>query len=340
MSTRTLARPQRRARRILTSFAAVTALLTLAACSGSTDAAQADGDEGPRVYESDFGPVELPETIERIVSIDFYTPAALVDLGIYPVGVVNSYFTEAAAIPEQYKTAVAENGAESIGEYYELNLEAVAKAAPDLIIATSDFLPLDDPLRPELEKVAPILTFEARDGESWRTRATALAEILDKEDVLAPFVTAYNERRDEIKATYSDILSDYSYAVFVPVADEWATYADTHFSTPILRDLGATFREQEADEINENRFPNWFSYETLDRLSNADVILNNLGADAEVRAAVDANTIWTNLPAVQNGMVFDYIPLSPTGSFGWAMENLEDLDAMLAQVQAKVDGQG
>lgn len=340
MSTRAFARPRRTVRHLLTGVAALTALVALAACSSTSDTAQADDAAGPRIYESEFGPVELPASIERIVSIDFYTPAALVDLGVYPVGVVNSYFTEGAAIPEQYKTAVAENGAESIGEYYELNLEAVAEAAPDLIIATNDFLPLDDPLRPELEKLAPILTFQARDGESWRTRSTALAEILDKEAELAPFESAYNERRDAIKATYADILTDYSYAVFVPTPDGWGTYADTHFSTPILRDLGATFREQEADEINEFGFPNWFSYERLDRLSNADVLLANLGADAEVLASVEANTIWKNLPAVQAGMVVDYIPLSPTGSFGWAMENLDDLEAMLAQVQAKVDGQG
>lgn len=329
-----------RARRTLSIVVASAAVLALTACASASGAPQADDTSSVRVYESDFGPVELPETIERIVSIDFYTPAALADLGVYPVGVVNSYFTEIASIPEQYKTAIADSGAESIGEYYELNLEAVVKADPDLIIATSDFLPLDDPLRAELEKVAPILTFEARDGESWRTRSLALAEILDKEDVVAPLEAAYNERRDAITAEYGDILTDNAYTVFVPVADEWGTYADTHFSTPILRDLGATFREQADDEINDFGFPNWFSYETLDRLSNADVILRMPGADADVVAALDTNTIWTNLPAVQNGMVFDYIPLSPTGSFGWAMENLDDLETVLAQIQQKVDAQG
>lgn len=336
MSLFASAHPSRRARRLVGILTASTVVFALAACSAPADG---DAESATRVYENEFGSVELPKTIERIVSVDFYTPAALVDLDVHPVGVVNSYFTEGTAIPEQYKTAVVESGAESIGEYYELNLEAVAKADPDLIVATSDFLPMDDPLRAELEKVAPIITFEARDGESWRTRATDLAEILDKEDELQPLIDEYDARRDAIKEEYADILADQAVSVFVPQADEWGTYADTHFSTPILRDLGATFREQADDEVNEAKFPNWFSYENLDRLSNADAIFVQPGTE-EGRATLDTNAIWQNLPAVQNDMVFDYIPLSPTGSFGWALENLDDLEDLLAQVQAKVDAQG
>lgn len=331
------ARPNRRARRLVGILTASIAVFALGACSTPADGPP---DTATRVYENAFGKVELPETIERIVSIDFYTPAALVDLGVMPVGVVNSYFTdtEGMAIPTQYSAAVTESGAESIGEYFELNFEAVAKADPDLIVATSDFLPMDDPLRAELEKVAPIITFEARDGESWRTRATDLAEILDKEEELKPLIDEYDARRDAIKEEYADLLANQAVTVFVPMLDEWGTYADTHFSTPILRDLGATFRDQADDEVNEAKFPNWFSYENLDRLSNADAVFVMPGTE-EGRASLDTNTIWQNLPAVQNDMVFDYIQLSPTGSFGWALENLDGLEDLLAQMQAKVGTQ-
>jgi iron complex transport system substrate-binding protein len=337
MSRNTSARPHRRAARLSGLAVGIGAVLALTSCSASAEEKADD----TRVYESEFGDVELPESIERVVSVDFYTPAALLDIGITPVGVVNTYFTDTdgLAIPTQYTDAIRDSDAESIGEYYELNLEAVAQADPDLIIATSDFLPMDDPLREELEKVAPIITFEARDGESWRTRATELAKIFDKEEELQPFVDAYNERRDELKSEYADVLTGQSVAVFVPFADEWATYSDTHFSTPILRDLGATFREQADDEVNEAKFPNWFWYDNLDRLTNADALFL-ANRDEEVLSALDANTIWQNLPAVQNEMVFDYIPLSPTGSFGWASENLEDLGDLLGQVQTKIDAQG
>ncbi|MFF3064880.1 ABC transporter substrate-binding protein [Oerskovia sp. NPDC057915] len=329
----------RSVRRTLGALAASAAVLALAACSGA--ASPAEGKEGTRVYESEFGPVELPETVERIVSVDFYTPAVLLDLGVTPVGVVNSYFTdtEGAGIPLEYSEAIRDSDAESIGEYYELNLEAIVKADPDVVLATQDFLPLDDPLRAEIEKIAPIITFNARDGEAWRTRATELATILDKTAEMQPLVDDYEAKRDAIAAKYPVLLGDYAVTVFGPEPDEWGTYADTHFLTPILRDLGATFREQQDDEITEDGFPQWFSYEELGRIANADVIFMRNGVSAEQRATLDANTIWQNLPAVQSGLVFEYIELGPTGSFGWALQNLDDLDALLGQVQAAIDAQ-
>ena len=339
MSLFASAHPNRRARRLAGILTASVAVFALAACSAP---AEGDAAADTRVYESEFGDVVLPAEIERIVSVDFYTPAALIDLGVMPVGVVNSYFTdtEGAGIPLEYTEAVRDSDAESIGEYYELNLEAIVKADPDVVLATQDFLPLDDPMRAEIEKIAPIITFNARDGEAWRTRATELATLLDKTDELQPLIDEYESRRDEIAQKHQAVLEDYAVTVFGPEPDEWGTYAETHFITPILRDLGATFREQQDDEITEDGFPQWFSYEELGRLENADLVFLRNGVSDEQRAALDANTIWQNLPAVQNGLVFDYIERGPTGSYGWALGNLDDLENLLGQVQAKVDAQG
>lgn len=339
MSPFAFARPQRRARRLGGILTVSAVMLGLAACSAPAGGDTADE---TRVYSSEFGDVELPAEIERIVSVDFYTPAALLDIGVTPVGVVNSYFTDTdgGGIPVQYTKAIADSDAESIGEYYELNLEAIARADPDVVLATQDFLPMDDPMREEIEKIAPIITFNARDGEAWRTRATELARILDKTTELQPLIDKYDARRDEISAKYADILAEQAVTVFGPEPDEWGTYSDKHFITPILRDLGATFREQQDDEVTEDGFPQWFSYEELNRISNADVIFLRDGVSDEQRAALTANTIWQNLPAVQNGMVFDYIQRGPTGSYGWALGNLDDLETLLGQVQAKVDARG
>lgn len=325
--------------RVALSLAAAATALALTACAAP--ASNSEDTDATRVYENEFGTVELPETVERIVSVDFYTPAALLDVGVTPVGVVNSYFTdtEGLAIPLSYSEPIRESDAQSIGEYYELNLEAIVQAKPDLVVATQDFLPLDDPMREEIEKIAPIVTFNARDGEAWRTRSVELAKILGKEDLVQPLEQKYNERRDEIKAKYQDLLSDNTITLFAPMETEWGTYSDKHFMTPILRDLGANFREQQDDEVNPDGFPEWFSYEELNRLSNADIVFTLMNTPDEQLATLEKNTLWNNLPAVKNGMVFEYINLGPTGSFGWAMQNLDDLDERLGEVQAKLDAQ-
>lgn len=327
----------RSARRALGIIVAAAAAVTLSACTTSN----AGANDSTRVYKSEFGDIQLPENIERIVSVDFYTPAALLDIGVTPVGVVNSYFTdtEGIAIPLNYGDAIRDSDAQSIGEYYELNLEAIAKAKPDVVIATQDFLPLDSELRPEIEKIAPIITFNARDGEAWRTRSVELAKILDREDELAPLEAKYNERRDEIKTKYADLLANNTFTVFVPDETTWGTYSDKHWATPVLRDLGAKFREQKPDEVNPDGFPEWFSYEELSRLDNADIITYLTSSTPGAFEKLSENTLWQNLPAVKNGMVFEYIDLNPTGSFSWAQQNLDSLDKMFAQAQAKIDAQ-
>lgn len=338
MTQHPAAHPPLRTRRITTLLATGLALamtVGLAACAPA-DKASVGAAEATRTVETDFGPVEIPVDIERIVSVDFYTPAALVDVGVTPVGVVNSYFTDTtgAAVPLEYSSVVLDSGATSIGEYYELNVEAVAAAKPDVILATSDFLPLDDPLRAQMEKIAPIITFGAREQLSWKTRADAIAEILGKETELTPVKAAYEERLLAVREEHAELLANTSITVFVPVEEEWGTYASSHFSSGVLFDLGATFREQQDDEINENGFPSWFSYEELGRISNADIVLWNANDDPLPRLAESA--IWNNLPAVQNGLVYKFIPRSATGSYGWALDNLNGIDAILDEAELQL----
>jgi iron complex transport system substrate-binding protein len=316
---------------------AATAALALSACASGTTAGSASstGAGGTRSFETELGTVEVPVDVERVVSVDFYTPAALIDLGVEPVGVVNSYFAEESlGIPDRYREAVQESDAISIGEYYELNVEAVAQADPDVIVATDDFLPMDDPLREELEKIAPIVTFAARDALSWKTRADAMAELVGREDALTEVQAAYEDRLAEVKEAHAGFLAEETMAVLVANDDDWGTYASTHFTGGVWTDLGATYREQQDDEINEAKFPNWFSYEVLDRLSNASVIFTQTSLDA-LPAALEDNVIWDNLPAVRDGLVFDNIAYAPTGSYGWATINLDDIDVLLDEVDAQ-----
>ena len=188
---------------------------------------------------------------------------------------------------------------------------------PYLILATDDFLPLDDPLRDKLESIAPIITFKARDGKagepgppSWPTSSTGRTRWNHLSLTTTPGATR------SPKGTATSWRSRPSPSSSPPPTNG-GTYADTHFSTPILRDLGAHFREQRDDEINENGFPNWFSYEELGRLDNVDVIFTPV-TDRAVLDKVEGNELWKRLPAVRNGLVFEYIPDSPTGSYGWS----------------------
>lgn len=327
--------PSSRRRLGALAVAGLAALLGLTACGAAAPGEAGSADT--RTFVTDLGEVQVPTQIERVVSVDFYTPAALMDLGVTPVGVVNTYFTdtEGQAIPTAYSAQIAAADTESIGEYYELNVEAIAQAKPDVILATNDFLPLDDALRPQLEKIAPIVTFSARDSLSWKTRADGVAELLGLEAKLAPVKAEYEQRLDEVGDAHRSFLDERSIAIFVASQEAtWGTYAATHFTGGVWSDLGARYREQTPDEINENDFPNWFSYEELGRLRNADVLFfQNEELPAEVTGG---NAIWEQLPAVKNGLVFPNILRSPTGSYGWALENINDIDVLLTEVDDRI----
>lgn len=318
--------------------AAALAAAFLAACGDGDDGRDAGSDTW--TYESQFGPVELPRTIERIVSVDFYSPAALVDIGVTPVAVVNSYFTdvEGNAIPSEYRQPVIEGGAISIGEYWEPDIEAVVGADPDLIIATNDFLPLDSPMREQLERVAPIVTFTARRAGSWLTWSNEIAAILGREDELGRGKSEYERYREEVQERYADLFEGLTFAVFGPQDDQWGVYAKDHFTTAVLQDLGAHFIDEDVPELglDEDGYPTWLSYEQLRLLNGADVILRYPNTDAAFDA-LQGNPLWETLPAVQQGRVFTYINLSVTGSYSWAIRNLRDLEQLLADVQARVD---
>ncbi|MCK9494345.1 MAG: ABC transporter substrate-binding protein [Dehalococcoidia bacterium] len=320
--------------------AAALAAAFLAACG--EDEGDADAGSATWTYESEFGPVELPRTIERVVSIDYYTPPAMIDLGVVPVGVVNEYLTDVGgdAIPAEYQQAVIDGGAQrvSMSGYWETDIEAVAAAEPDLIIATTDVLALDAPTREQLEQIAPVVTFTARRPGSWLTRADGLATILGREDEVARLRAEYEEYRDELRERYAGLFDGLTFAVAGFLDDQWGVYAKGHWATEILLDLGAHFIDEDVSELqsDENGFPTWLSYEQLHLLNDADVILRATNADAAF-AAVEANPLWKTLPAVQRGRVFSYINFTATGSYGWAMQNLQDFDQILAEVQSHLD---
>ncbi|MGW1146737.1 hypothetical protein ACWD6I_17130, partial [Streptomyces sp. NPDC002454] len=71
--------------RFLTLTVASAAVLLTSACSSDgTPASSKSAEAGTRTVTDIAGKVEVPAEPQRIVSVDFYSPATLVDLGIKP----------------------------------------------------------------------------------------------------------------------------------------------------------------------------------------------------------------------------------------------------------------
>ncbi|MGW6462125.1 ABC transporter substrate-binding protein, partial [Streptomyces sp. NPDC055078] len=91
MTPRTTRKSRPRRGFLATAAASAAAVLIMSACSaGGTESGNASGAK-TRTVTDIAGEVEVPAEPQRIVSVDFYSPATLVDLGIKPVGVVEGF---------------------------------------------------------------------------------------------------------------------------------------------------------------------------------------------------------------------------------------------------------
>ncbi len=330
--------PSRR-RLIAAAAASLVAVLGASSCSASgTDAKEAGAGKGSatRTVTDIAGKVEVPAEPKRIVSVDFYSPATLVDLGVKPVGVVEGFESDDPDLrPKRYHEALKDTP--TIGMYYELNIEAVAQQNPDLIFAETRFLRKGELKR--LQGIAPVVQLDAAGVGAWKERTLMIGAAIGKSAEIKKQAAVFDKKAEALKKKYADVLEDNKLAVLGYGQDQttWGTYPAGHFYVPAWDAVGAKFRPFTEGEHKgvEGSVSEWLSLEQIGKLDNADMIVYSYGAGDFVNKTLAGNTVWKNLPAVKNGMVFRNIPASVVSSFEWGTESLDALDGVLAQISEK-----
>ncbi|MEV3869568.1 ABC transporter substrate-binding protein, partial [Streptomyces sp. NPDC049906] len=239
--------------------------------------------------------------------------------------------------PERYHEALKKTP--TVGTYYELNVEAVARQNPDMIFAETRFLRKGELKR--LQGIAPVVQLDASGVGAWEERTLMIASAVGKADEGKKQQAAFRERADEVKKEYADVLAKHTIAVFAYGQDRttWGTYPTGHFYVAAWDAVGAKFRpftegehKGEAGTVSE-----WLSLEQMGKLSNADVLLYGYGIGDFV-TSLDKNKVWKELPAVKNGLVFESTPAAVVSSFDWGRETLDQVEGILAKIDAK-DGE-
>src|SRR5690606_37351328 len=148
----------------------------------------------------------------------------------------------------------------------EADLERLASLEPDLIfisVPDSDF----EQMRGQLEAIAPtiFLSFQS----DWEERLEILAEASNRMDVLDGQKADFNERVDDIRANYPEIIENYTFAEVSRGANtEPAVFTlNGSVCTEVVRaDVGLDIAD--LGEGGESR-----SYEQIGELAGYDVIL-------------------------------------------------------------------
>ncbi len=261
-------------RRFVTAAGALS-LLALTGCGSGGDPAP---QTGGRTFEGAFGPVQVPADPQRVVSTDFYTAYALLDVGFTVAATVEA--TVGGVLPAYQETYDA---IPKIGTAQEVDHEALAAVGPDLVLGT--LVPnLPEDLHDRLSALAPTLLFPAAsEPGTWQERAVRAADVVGLRPAAEGLRAAYEGRAAEIGARHADVFASTRWGLVRGGSDTALVDLPNSWSGVVLGAVGARLAGFAEGKPGASA-P--LSYELLGELDDCDVILHL----ADTRGTVDGNT--------------------------------------------------
>jgi iron complex transport system substrate-binding protein len=281
----------------------------LAACGSDDSAAEADTAKASNAASSDFprtlktvmGDVEIPSQPKRVVVLDTGELDDVTLLGIDPVGAVAPHFKTEGGFPTYLKGELKDTV--DVGPLLEPNLEKIASLKPDLILSSKV---RHEKVYDKLGAIAPTV-FTETTGGVWKENLKVHAEALGLEKEAAAKLTAYETQAkalgEAIKKKDGGTMPTASVVRFI--AGPTRLYQTNSYSGVVLNDIGLERPKSQISDDPEVTMKD-VSPEEIDQ-ADADLIFVT-SADAEDKTQkkqVTSNPVWKDLPAVQDGKVFE-----------------------------------
>ncbi|MHA7967663.1 ABC transporter substrate-binding protein [Paenibacillus sp. CAU 1782] len=315
-------------------------MFILAACGGNgaaPESTQLSASEEPAASEAAaepttrsiahlWGTSEIPAKIERIVVLSAAYIDHLLAIGEKPVGV-----NVEARYGGDYLPYLADQlqGVSLVGSADSPNLEAILELDPEVILIESRTA---ESTYSELNKIAPtiVLGTEWLDyaPNEWTNDLMTIAEMYDKTEEAERVISELQVKVAEVKERVS-ALSDKKLAYLRIRKDIVQIYAQQGHPTNVFlyQELGFEPADLTPKEQRED-----LSLETLPQLGADRLVLEVDPNGSEFMESMNESALWTGLPAVQNGNVYE------TDSFwlfkGWGVIGRgKILDEVLGMIQ-------
>ncbi|MBN3526729.1 ABC transporter substrate-binding protein [Paenibacillus apiarius] len=182
-----------------------------------------------RVVKDAKGEVEIPAHPLRIADISGSTEELLI-LGYQPI------LTGNTANPLDMTPILKEKlkGDLKIAGWFQtpVNIEAVAAAEPDLILAG----PTQDTQYEELQKIAPAVAVPYG-FNAFRDRFSFVAEVFDKKQVMEAWMKEYDDRAQQLHDQIAAVTKDETFAVIEATPKEIRIYSSTGVVDMIFNDI-------------------------------------------------------------------------------------------------------
>ncbi|SDH67285.1 iron complex transport system substrate-binding protein [Alteribacillus persepolensis] len=272
-------------------------LLMLSACGGSNEqSSSAEGigentssseaaNEEMRTYQSENGPVEVPENPERVVVLSTFAGNVLA-LDVPVVGV------------DSWSKSNPQYDLEGVEEVTDESLEKIIELNPDLIIGLSNTKNIE-----KLKEIAPTVTFTYGKLD-YLEQHKEIGKLLNKEEEAKNWIEDFQQRAqaagDEIKAEIGEdatvtVIENFDKELYV-FGDNWAR------GTEILyQEMGLNM----PDKVKETALDD--GYYSI----SPEVLPEYVGDYLVVSKNEDTDTsfmqtqTYKNMPAVQNDRVFE-----------------------------------
>ncbi len=289
------------------------------AATNQEEAAQQEqsADVEVRVIEHVMGSTKIEGTPERVVTLFQSATDTALQLGVTPVGAVESWVEQPwyLYIREQME------GVTNVGSETQPNLEEIIALDPDLIIAAKS---RHEDIYEQLSAIAPTVMTE--EHYFWKDTLKLSAEALNKQAEEQAFLAEWDQKVAEFKTKLGDQINS-----TVSVVDFRSDHARVFFHTfpnLILDEVGFA---HPASYTEEGWGLKLTSKEHIPEME-ADVVFDMTSLDrddgrVDVRNEWTSHPLWANLQAVQNEQVHKVDPVIWTNGSGpiAAMKMLEDL---------------
>ena len=200
-------RPSPRLRAALAA-AVIVPLFAVTACASA--AGSSGGASGDTVtVDTVYGEVTVPAEPERVAAISYDTPWQVMSLDI-PVIAAIDYTQWIDGYTAEQQAYIAD--AAKVGSYGEVNFEALAGAAPDVIVG--DAYEVDEATFERLSEIAPTVIVGGDERGDWKTITEDLATALGAHDTWEEAKASYEARRDAVKEEYADVIAANTWANF------------------------------------------------------------------------------------------------------------------------------
>lgn len=317
------------------------------AASPESSAPAAADDAFPVTITHALGETTIDAKPERVATIGWSNQDVALALGVVPVGTdtqVWNWTNDAEpGVYEWTQDAIDDLDGDEPALFTTsdgTDFEAIADTDPDVILAAQSGL--DAESYATLSEIAPVVAYpEVAWFTSWRDTITMDAKGLGLEAEGDKLVS-------DLESEIADATADAGFAgktaaFFSINAADLSTvylYSGGDSRTAFLEDLGFDLPQVAVDAASSGSFYEQLSAENADKLEDVDVIVTY--GDGSVLAALQADPLWSTLPAVKNGAVVEVgmgdaysAAVTPTPlSIPWVLDQyVGDLEGAAAKVK-------